>query len=124
MSRATAIVIVLIGCVVVASAEANRPPKPAEAQEIFAVLEAEGLTCAAQYPPGTCRETIRVSTRNKRWAVVHIRPEENGETIVRAIDVSLHRDEAGWRIHQVGNGGGCRVPRKPRRDLHLICLPS
>lgn len=123
MRRGTAILVVVAGCVGITSAEASRAPKPAETREIFAVLQAEGLTCAAQYPPGICRETIRISTRNKRWAVDHIRPEENGENIVQAIDISLHRGEAGWRIHQVGNGGGCGVPRKPRRDLHLICLP-
>jgi hypothetical protein len=122
MRRGVAILIVLVGCAGAAGAEASRAPKPAETEEIIAVLQSQGLSCAARYPPGTCRETIRVSTRRKHWAVVHIRPEENGENIVDAIDITLHGGEGGWRIRQVGHGGGCGVPREVRRDLHLLCF--
>jgi hypothetical protein len=122
MRRATALCSLLAFIAVPASAAANRPATDAEAQAIEATLTARGLTCASRYPPGTCREVIIVSTAKHHWAVARIRPDVNGENTVEPEDISLRLRAGVWSIHQVGNGGGCDVPRKARRDLHLLCL--
>jgi hypothetical protein len=113
---------VLVAIAMPAPATANRPAKPAEAEAIYATLAAGGLTCASLYPAGICREAIVISTAKRHWAVARIRPEENGENTVRPEDISLHLRGGVWSVHQVGNGGGCHVPRKARRDLHLLCF--
>lgn len=107
-----------------AGAEASRVAKPGELAGIVAAIQARGLACEANYPPGTCELKVVVSTRNKRWAAARLRPTFNGETTVTPADISLHRKGRHWRVVSIGHGGGCNVPRKIRRDLHLICLPS
>ena len=122
MTRMSAFFALLAVTALPAAAVANRPATEAEAQAIEATLTARGLTCASRYPPGTCREAIVVSTAKRHWAVARIRPDVNGENTVEPEDISLRLRAGAWSIHQIGNGGGCDVPRKARRDLHLLCL--
>lgn len=123
MRLRTAIVSLLLIAVCAAPVEASRNPSKKEAAAIGSVIAEAGLSCA-RYPPGVCKQAIRVSTKRVGWAAVRIRPEVNGESIVNPQDISLrHRGER-WRIIEVGNGGGCGLPRKVKRDLHLICLPT
>ncbi|MFN2612319.1 MAG: hypothetical protein ABR536_02990, partial [Solirubrobacterales bacterium] len=99
-------------------------PTKREAANIFTALAAANKTCA-RYPAGSCKITFSVSEVNPRWAAAKIRADANGENTVVPETISLHRKHPKghfWTIHEVGNGGGCGVPRRPRRDLHLICL--
>lgn len=106
------------------SAEASRKPKPSESAAIFTALQAENLTCA-RYQPGTCKIAFRISDANSRWASARIRADENGENTVLPQTISLHRPHSKsrrWEVIDTGDGGGCSVPKRPRRDLNLICL--
>ena len=76
-------------------------------------------------PAGTCQIHFRISTVNSRWASAKVRPDLNGENIVKPLDVGLrrpHRKGGAWEVKSIGNGGGCNVPKRPRHDLDLICL--
>jgi hypothetical protein len=110
-----------------AVADASRKAKRGESVAIALKLQAQGLDCA-RYPADTCILKVFVSTRNKRWAVARVRATINGESFVQPEDISLHskgkRKRKHWRVVSIGHGGGCGVPQKIRRDLHLICLPS
>jgi hypothetical protein len=123
--KARAVALALAALLVVAvPASANRRPKPSELTGIISALAEQGLTCA-QYQPGTCQIHFRISTVNSRWASAKIRPDLNGENTVKPVDVGLrrpHRKGGAWEVKSVGNGGGCNVPHRPRRDLGLICL--
>ncbi len=124
MRLPAAIIAALVLAASAAPAEASRKPRKGEAAKISATIAQARLSCEARYPPGVCEATIRVSTRVKGWAAVRIRPLVNGESIVNPEDISLRRRGDGWRIVVVGNGGGCGLPTKVKRDLHLICLPT
>ena len=123
--RARAIALALAGLLLLAlPASAHRRPKPAELAGIISTLAEKGLTCA-QYPAGTCQIHFRVSTVNSQWASAKVRPGLNGENTVKPLDVALrrpHHKGGAWEIKSIGNGGGCNVPPRPRRDLGLICL--
>ncbi len=125
--RFVALVTIAACALPVAGAGASREAKKGELAGIGAAILSEGLSCE-RYPPGTCELKVAVSSRNKRWAVVRLRATANGETTVNPESISLHSKGQGkrkrWRVISVGNGGGCGVPRRIRRDLHLICLPS
>ncbi len=120
-----ALSLVLISLLALAApATAKRRPKPGELAGILSTLAAEGLTCA-QYPAGTCKIHFGVSTVNSRWASARVRPDFNGENIVKPVDAALrrpHRKGGAWEIKSVGNGGGCNMPPRPRHDLGLICI--
>jgi hypothetical protein len=105
-------------------AGASRPPRHAESIAIFAALQAANLTCS-RYPVGSCQLNFRTSTVNVRWAAARIRPTDNGETNVMPQTISLrrlHKRSGRYAVMDTGNGGGCNVPRRPRKDLGLICL--
>ena len=125
-SRAIALVLVLLAAVALAApAAADRRPKPAELAGLLSTLAEKGLTCA-QYPPGTCQIHFKVSTVNSRWAAARVRPDVNGENFVQPLDIGIrrpHRKGGAWEVKSIGNGGGCNVPKRPRHDLGLICLP-
>ena len=123
--RTRALAVALLALLVAAApASASRKPKPAELAGIISTLASEGLTCA-QYPPGTCQIHFRVSTVNSRWASAKVRPDVNGESIVAPRSMALrrpHRKGGGWELKSIDNGGGCNMPKRPRRDLGLICI--
>jgi hypothetical protein len=123
--KTRAIAVALVALLVMAlPASASRRPKPAELAGIISTLAVKGLTCA-QYPAGTCQIHFRVSTVNSHWASAKVRPDLNGENIVKPLDIGLRRPHlkgGAWEVKSIGNGGGCNVPKRPRRDLGLICL--
>ena len=107
-----------------ATAGASRAPRNGEGRAIFAALQTANLTCS-RYPPESCQINFRVSTVNRRWASAKIRPMANGESQVMPQTISLrrvHPKGGRYEVMDPGNGGGCSVPRKPRKDLGLICL--
>jgi hypothetical protein len=125
MGRMTTAVLVCLCCLLPAAvADASRAPKRSETGAIFSALQTANLTCS-RYPLGTCQLNFRVSTVNRRWAAARIRPTSNGESNVMPQTISLRRvhPKAGrYEVMDTGNGGGCNVPRRPRKDLALICL--
>jgi hypothetical protein len=107
-----------------AAASGDRKPRPGENAGIFAALQTANLTCA-RYPADTCQLNFRVSNVNRHWAAARIRPTVNGESSVLPQTISLRRKKkrgGRWEVMDPGNGGGCSVPKRPRRDLRLICL--
>lgn len=105
-------------------ASASRRPTKREAADILTALAAANKTCA-RFPADSCKLGFAVSEANPRWAVAKIRPSVNGENTVAPETISLYRkNRAGhfWAVHEIGNGGGCNMPKRPRRDLHVICL--
>jgi hypothetical protein len=125
MSRIkTAALLCLCFLLPAAVADAARAPKRSENNAIFSALQSANLTCS-RYPPGSCQLNFRVSTVNGRWAAARIRPAENGESTVMPQTISLrrvHKKTGRYEVMDTGNGGGCSVPRRPRKDLALICL--
>jgi hypothetical protein len=118
------VALLLLAGTLAPGADANRKPRPGERKAIYATLAAENLTCS-RYQPGSCKLNFRISDVNNRWAAARIRPDVTGENTVMPVTISLHREKRKgrrWKVRDVGNGGGCDVPRRPRRDLNLICL--
>jgi hypothetical protein len=106
-------------------ADAGRRPTKSETGRIYLALSAANKTCS-RYPLGTCKIGFSVSEVNPRWAVARLRADTNGENIVPPQTISLyrkHRRGHFWVVNQAGDGGGCGVPKRPRRDLNMICLP-
>jgi uncharacterized membrane protein len=99
---------------------ASRNPTDAEKRGIVHVLDVKGQNCDI-YPAGSCRVRIKVSSENQSWAAAYILPTPGHEGTVQGDIVSLVRKHHRWRVHQVGNGGGCDVPSPVVRDLHLFC---
>lgn len=129
MARQHRLLICALALVVLAAtalpAAASRRPTKKEVGRIYRALSAADKTCS-RYPLGTCKIGFTVSDANPRWAVARIRADDNGENTVPPQTISLyrkHRRGHFWVINQAGNGGGCGVPKRPRRDLGLICLP-
>lgn len=112
---ATALVAV-VALAVAAPAGADRKPNDRERAGITAALDSADFSCDL-FPGASCRRTIKVSTENERWAAGYIRggPEVQGGV------ASLVRKKHRWRVHQIGNGGGCEVPSAVTRDLDLAC---
>jgi hypothetical protein len=116
---ATALVSVLLIAFPAPSVGRSKPASERQRAEIIRVLERHGqAACIAQ---GICRIKVRISTENSRWAGVYIRPKQGYADQVQADAGSLFRRNHRWRIHQLGNGGGCDVPREVAEDLRLAC---
>src|SRR4051794_12875495 len=98
--------------IAVAPAGADRKPNDRERESISRVLNNSGVSCDA-FPGMRCHRTIKVSTVNERWAASYV----SGGPGVQGGVASLERKNHRWRIHQVGNGGGCDVPSAVARDL-------
>jgi hypothetical protein len=109
----------LTGALATPAADARRKPTKRERTAILRALH-ERAGCFA-YPAGTCHEVVRVSTARKGWSAVYIRPTRGNENAVQSDVASLKRRNGRWRIHQLGNGGGCGVPASVARDLQLAC---
>jgi hypothetical protein len=109
----------LVGALVPPTADARRKPTKRERTAILRALH-EHAGCFA-YPAGTCHEVVRVSTARKAWSAVYIRPARDNENAVQSDVASLKRRNGRWQVHQLGNGGGCSVPRAVVRDLKLAC---
>lgn len=105
----------LIALVVVSTALASRPATPSER---VAILRAAPKS---PYPPGYARLTVKVSTVSSAWAAVYIRARRGHANQVQPDVVSLQRQGGRWAVHQQGNGGGCRMPARVKRDLRLAC---
>lgn len=101
----------------VAPAGADRKPNDREREDISRVLNNAGFSCDA-FPGMRCHRTIKVSTVNERWAASYV----SGGPGVQGGVASLGRKKHRWRIHQVGNGGGCEMPSAVVRDLGLDCF--
>lgn len=117
--RRTVSVVMSVGIILLliasaATSEAARNPTRPEKHKIRQVLDRNGVSCAIW--PGSCHRKIKVSTKLETWAAAYITgPQVQGDV------ASLHRKHHKWHVHQVGNGGGCGVPRKVRKDLRLAC---
>jgi hypothetical protein len=118
--RAASLILLLVFSVgMVAPAEARRKPTKKERTAILNAVAAR-FSCG-DYPPGSCRLVVRVSTVRRGWAAAYIRPGRGWENTVQADVASVRRENGRWRRYQVGNGGGCGVPAGVRRDLLLAC---
>ena|SRR5688572_2238851 len=102
-----------------APADASRKPTTVEVGRITDALYGK-FGCQA-YPEGSCKLVVRVSTENQRWAAAYVRPTRGNEDVVQRDVASLERRNHRWRVHQIGNGGGCQVPPAVDEDLHLFC---
>jgi excisionase family DNA binding protein len=99
------------------SALAARQPTSNEKRAILQHFQ------GSPYPAGWARLAIRVSTVDHRWAAVYIRATKGHFRQVQPDAASLyHTQSHGWVIHQIGNGGGCGLPRRVRADLQLYCV--
>ena len=115
--RALAVAMLLALVVAAGTASADRKPNDREKSKITAALDRAGFSCDI-FPEGSrCKRTIRVSTVNERWAAAYIRGDSN----VQGGDASLQRRNHRWRVHQIGNGGGCGLPAPVADDLQLAC---
>lgn len=73
------------------------------------------------YPAGSYRFKVSVSTAARGWAAVLILPTGSGQGVQPDV-ISARRVGPGrWKQHQMGNGGGCHMPDRVRRDLGLYC---
>ena len=116
--RALAVLLALVVVLAAAgSADARRVPT---AKERTAILGTTALGCG-DYPAGSCRFAVRISTVHRGWAAVYIRPRSGWENTVQSDVASMRRRSGRWRQYQLGNGGGCGVPTDVRRDLMLAC---
>lgn len=119
-ARAVSAFLLLAFCLgVVASAEAQRKPTQKERTAILSAVKTR-ISCG-DYPPGSCRFVVRVSTVRRGWAAAYVRPRRGWENTVQPDVASVRRRDGRWRRYQVGNGGGCNVPAGVRRDLKLAC---
>lgn len=102
-------------------ADARRKATTVERVAILRVVHAKQNACRF-YPAGHCSELVRISTVRTSWAAVYVRPSRPAYRHEVQSDVgSLRRVDGKWRLHQIGNGGGCGVPASVRRDLSLEC---
>ena len=85
-----------------------------EKKGIAKALEREGFDC--RFVSGSCHRKIKVSTKKQTWAAAYI-----SGSAVQPTSASIHRKHHSWHVHQIGNGGGCGVPSKVRKDLKLDC---
>jgi hypothetical protein len=103
------------------AADARRKPTKGERTAILRALHGTNRFSCQGYPAGSCKEVVRVSTARKGWSAVYISPTKGNENTVQSDVASLKRRNGRWRVHQIGNGGGCGVPRAVARDLKLAC---
>jgi hypothetical protein len=102
------------------TADARRLPTKAERAAIMRGADVRDY--GGSYPDGSYYYTVRVATAARGWAAVRILPTRAGRGLVQPDVISARRTGAGlWKRHQVGNGGGCRMPERVRRDLGLYC---
>lgn len=97
---------------------------PAQAARAPNARERAAILRVAPHPAyrhGTYRRVVRVSTVSVAWAAVYIAPTRGHAREVQADVASFSRRRGRWHLHQVGNGGGCHMPRAVRRDLRLAC---
>jgi hypothetical protein len=113
-------VAVVVLALSVADADARRKPTEKERRAILRAVEQRG-GCSA-YPPGSCHMVVRVSTVRHGWAAADIWARPGREGTVQPDVASVRHKRGRWRVHQIGNGGGCGVPQAVRRDLRLRCL--
>ncbi len=97
------------------TSEAARNPSKHEKKGIVKALQREGFDCRF-VATGSCHRKIKVSTKRQTWAAAYI----SGSQIQGDV-ASLHRKHHKWHLHQLGNGGGCGVPKQVRRELKLAC---
>lgn len=105
----------------ITQAEARRKATPTERAQILRVVNGGQNPCRI-YPAGRCSQVVRISTVRPSWAAVYLRASKPAYRDQVQEDVgSLRRIDGTWRVHQIGNGGGCGVPASVRRDLDLEC---
>lgn len=118
--RGLLVVVVLLAASVGGVAQARRSAGPRERAVILRALHQR--TGRIAYPRAWYRERVEISSvRHGTWAVVERLPTRGHEHQVQGDAASLHRIRHRWRVHQIGNGAGCRMPRDVRRDLRLAC---
>lgn len=108
-------ILLLILALVASPADADRNPTHQEKRKIAQALKGQ-FDCSFA-SGGSCHRKIKVSTKKQTWAAAYI----TGSGVQPAA-ASLHRKNHRWRIHQIGNGGGCGVPDKVAADLKLACF--
>ena len=85
----------------------------------MAVFDRAGVSCDVFPEEAECHRRFRVSTVNERWAAAYIR---GGSGEVQGGAASAKRKNHRWHVVQIGNGGGCDVPKPVRQDLGLGCV--
>jgi hypothetical protein len=96
---------------------ASRAPTPSEREAILQAAPGN------PYPTGWAHRSVRVSSVDSKWAAVFITANPGHHTRVQPDFASMyHTKHHGWVVHQLGNGGGCRMPAKIRIDLRLFCV--
>jgi hypothetical protein len=112
-------VLLLVSVAVLTIAPASVASRPPTHSEKRAILRAAP---SSPYPKGWASLTVRVSTVDSRWAAVYISANRGHQHQVQPDAASIyHTRRHGWVTHETGNGGGCGVPVRVSRDLHLAC---
>lgn len=120
MGRATAIGVLML-LLLAASAWASRKPTPRERTLILEAAARHEATCS-DFPVGTCRSYIRISTKGP-WAAEYVNPTKGHENLFQGGIASFRRiGPERWRFHSlVQEHQGCGAPRAVQRDLHIFC---
>jgi hypothetical protein len=82
---------------------------------------ADVQSIGASLPAGCYQYEATAATRFPNWGTVALVgvPPRCGASLSDVI--SVHKVHGHWVRHQYGNGGGCHMPRRVRRDLRLAC---
>ena len=67
---------------------------------------------------------IRVSTVNRRWAMIYMNGYDESGQEVGQVNAALHKGllTGRWSVRNFGTGGlGCGMPLAVRRDLRVTC---
>jgi hypothetical protein len=123
-----AFLVVCMAVIVMASAataEAFRRPTPSERVAIMKTVRVyvDTSDCCAVISRIKVLG-IRVSTVNRRWAMVYLDGYDESGREVGAVDATLHKGNltGRWSVRNFGTGGqGCGVPLAVRRDLRITC---
>lgn len=119
LCRLVALGVLAFSLLITPGADARRRATPSERAAI--IKAAHGRISCKGYPAGSCVVKVRVSTARRGWAAAYVRPVQPGSNTVQSDVASFRRVNGRWRLHQVGNGGGCSVPRSVVKDLALAC---
>jgi hypothetical protein len=118
MRRALAVGIAVALLFPAGTAHADRKPSDREKQKITRAFDRAGFSCDIFVEASRCTRRIRVSTVNERYAAGYI----SGGQFVQSGAASVRRKNHRWHVVQVGNGGGCDLPKPVMRDLRLECF--
>jgi len=113
-----------IGLVVVlASASAALAARAPTERERHAITRAIKKSPKTQFVPDfkLAVRSIRVSTKGP-WASATVGGQRRYRHEVQPARAGLRRLKGRWQLRSLGNGGGCDVPKRFRRELRLKCF--